>query len=155
MAALGGGEAAGPAPPTLEREKQASGTATLTPACLYACFCRGSAPDMQWVWQLAQGVLELCFSTAIRGGSCTPAGSREGGASCRRGCAPQWVPVLSAGDVLQLPLPLRGAGLLPGPGAAAAGSHRWHPTHVHSQGKGRRLLGNMDRSAGPHLFRAV
>lgn len=84
-----------------------------------------------------------------------PSWSSEGGGSCRRGCAPQWVLVLSAGDVLQLPLPLRGAGLLPGPGAAAAGGHRWHPTHVHSQGKGHRLLGNMDSSAGPHLFHAV
>lgn len=52
-----------------------------------------------------------------------PSWSSEGGGSCRRGCAPQWVLVLSAGDVLQLPLPLRGAGLLPGPGAAAAGGH--------------------------------
>lgn len=60
------------------------------------------------------------LSAAIRGGSYTPAVSGEGNASCRRGSAPRWVPVLSAGDVFQLPLPLCGAGLLPGPGATAA-----------------------------------
>lgn len=76
------------------------------------------------------------LSVAIRRGPCAPAVSREQGASCTRGSAPHRVPVLSAGDVFQLPLPLRGAGLLPGPRAAASRGRRWHPAHVHSQGKG-------------------
>lgn len=95
------------------------------------------------------------LSAAIRGGACTPAASREADASCRRGPGPQWVPVLSAGDVFQLPLSLRGAGLLPGPGAAAAGGRRRHPTHVHSQGKGLGLPRNTDSSSGPRLLHAV
>lgn len=84
-----------------------------------------------------------------------PSWEQGGGCQLQEGLGPQRVLVLSAGDVLQLPLPLCGAGLLPGPGAAAAGGHRRHPTHVHSQGKGHRLLGNTDSSAGPHLFHAV
>lgn len=76
------------------------------------------------------------LSVAIRRGSCAPAVSREGGISCTRGSAPWWVLLLSAGDVFQLPLPLRGAGLLPGPGAAASRGRRWDPAHVHAQGKG-------------------
>lgn len=63
--------------------------------------------------------------------SCEQGGSRQ----LRGHPAPRWVPVFSAGDVLQLPLPLRGAGLLPGPGAAAARRHRRHPAHVHAQGR--------------------
>ena len=94
------------------------------------------------------------LSTAIRGGSCTPAGAARG-VPAAGGAVPHSGSLFSPGDVLQLPLPLRGAGLLLGPGAAAAGGHRRHPTHVHSQGKGHRLLGNTDSSAGPHLFHAV
>lgn len=44
-------------------------------------------PDVRWVWQRAPGGPGALLSTAIRGGPCTPAGSREGGASCRRGWA--------------------------------------------------------------------
>lgn len=40
--------------------------------------------------------------------------------------------VFSAGNVFQLPLPLCGVGLLPGPGTAASRGCRWHPAHVHS-----------------------
>lgn len=55
LGALGGAEAVSPAPPALERRKQASGTAMLTPARLCGCFCLGSMPDVQWVWPRAQG----------------------------------------------------------------------------------------------------
>ena len=87
MAALGGGEAAGPAPATLERRKQASGTATLTPACLCACFCRGSVPDVRWVWQHAWGGLGLCFllpSEAAR----APQLEQRGGCQLQEGLCP-------------------------------------------------------------------
>lgn len=47
------------------------------------------------------------------------------------------VAVLSvlAGDVLQLPVPVRGAHLLPDPGSAAEGLRGWDSSHVHTQGK--------------------
>ncbi|XP_064359695.1 orphan sodium- and chloride-dependent neurotransmitter transporter NTT5 isoform X1 [Dromaius novaehollandiae] len=45
-------------------------------------------------------------------------------------------PVLRQGAVLQHALPLRGAALLPGAGAAAGGGPRGRPHHVHPQGVG-------------------
>lgn len=39
-----------------------------------------------------------------------------------------------AGDVLQLRVPLRGADLLPGAGAAPQRLHGWDSAHVHTQG---------------------
>lgn len=124
-----------PSPTSPGKEKASPRMAVLTPAFLCSCFCRGSRPAMRGAGPVPRGPGAL-LSAAIRGGSCAPAVSREPGASCTRGSAPHRVPVLSAGDVFQLPLPLRGAGLLPGPGAAASRGRRWHPAYVHSQGKG-------------------
>lgn len=42
---------------------------------------------------------------------------------------------LAPGDVFQLTLPLRGAGLLPGAGTSAARGGGWDHAHVHTQGK--------------------
>lgn len=41
---------------------------------------------------------------------------------------------LLTGDVLQLPVPLRGVDLLPGAGAAPQGLLGWNQAHVHAQG---------------------
>lgn len=56
----------------------------------------------------------------IRGGSWGPAVSQEGGCQLQEGLCLTGASVFSAGHVFQLPLPLRGVGLLPGSGAAAA-----------------------------------
>ena len=41
---------------------------------------------------------------------------------------------LLAGDVLQLPVPVRGVDLLPDPGPAPEGLRGWDPAHVHAKG---------------------
>lgn len=146
MAALGGGEAAGPALPALERRKAAPGPAMLTPAFLGSCFCLGSRPDMRWCWPRAQGSQGSAFGSYQRRLMC-PSCEQGGRCQLQEGPAPRWVPVFSAGDVLQLPLPLRGVGLLPGPGAAAARGRGWHPAHVHSQGRAWGTHSSTSRSA--------
>lgn len=42
---------------------------------------------------------------------------------------------LLAGDVLQLPVPVRGVDLLPDPGSAPEGLRGRDPSHVHTQGR--------------------
>lgn len=135
LAALGGGEASDPALPALERRKPAPSMAMLTPAFLCSCFCLGSRPDMRWGWPCALGSQGSAFCSHQKRLMC-PSCEQGGGYQLHEGLSTMVGPFLSAGDVFQLPLPLCGAGLLPGPGAAASRSCRWHPAHVHAQGNG-------------------
>lgn len=138
----------------LKERKQASGTATLTPACLCACFCCGSVPDVRWVWQRARGSWGSAFYCHQRW-PVHPSWEQGGGCQLQEGWAHsgslfslQVMYFSSSSPMWCWPASWSRGLLLRGPSTASY-------THVHSQGKGHRLLGNTDSSAGPHLFHAV